>query len=93
MSHHFLTSGDADRNLHISTFDTIDKGIGNCAVNLFMDDELKIDASGCWVRKKAQESSESQLGSQSDSFNGLASSVYAKEDVDIAEKDETLIVW
>ena len=58
-----------------------------------MDDELKIDASGCWVWKKAQESSEPQLGSQSDSYNGVVSSVYAKDDINIVGKDETLIVW
>ena len=58
-----------------------------------MDDELKIDASGCWVRKTAQERSVSQLGSQSDNCNGLVYLFYGKDDVDIAIKDETLIVW
>ena len=54
-----------------------------------MDGELEIDASGCWVRKKAQEIIEAQLDSQSYNYNRLVYSFYTNDDVDITEKSET----
>ena len=57
-----------------------------------MDDELKMDASGCWVRKNAQVTSETPLCSQSEHYNRLPYSLDAKDTVDIDKEDEVLII-
>ena len=58
-----------------------------------MDGELKMDASGCWVRRNAQVISETPLRSHSEHYNRVACSLDGKEDVDNGEKDEVLITW
>ena len=47
-----------------------------------MDDEVEMDASGCWVMKNAQAISETPLRSQSEQYNRLAYSLDARDDVD-----------
>ena len=58
-----------------------------------MDGELKMDASGCWVRRNAQVISETPLRSHSEHYNRVACSLDVKEDVDNGEQDEVLITW
>ena len=58
-----------------------------------MDDELEIDASGCWVRKNAQVISETPLRSHNEHYNRLAYSLDARDDVDDGKKDGVLIIW
>ena len=53
-----------------------------------MDDELEMDASGCWVRKNAQVMSETPLRSQSEHYNRLAYSLDATDTVDNDKRDE-----
>ena len=57
-----------------------------------MDDELKMDASGCWIRKNAQVISELPLRSDSEHYNRLAYSLDAKYTVDTDKQDEVLII-
>ena len=57
-----------------------------------MDDELEMDASGCWVRKNAQVISETPLRSQSERYNRLANSRDAKRTVDNDKQDDVLII-
>ena len=57
-----------------------------------MDDELEMDASGCWVRKNAQVISETPLRSQTEQYNRLAYSLYAKDTVDNDQQDDVLII-
>ena len=47
-----------------------------------MDDELKMDASGCWVLRNAQGISETPLSSHSELYNRPALSIDVKDDVD-----------
>ena len=56
-----------------------------------MDDELEMDASGCWIRKNAQVLSETPLRSQCERYNRLDHSHNAKGDVGNDEPDETMI--
>ena len=58
-----------------------------------MDDELKMDASGCWVRRNAQVISETPLRSHCEHYNKLACSLDVKEDVENGKQDELLIIW
>ena len=53
-----------------------------------MDDEVEMDASGCWVMKNAQVISETPLRSQSEHYNRLAYSPDARETVDNHKRDE-----
>lgn len=57
-----------------------------------MDDELKMDASGCWVLKNAQMISETPLRSHSEHYNRLTFSLDVKDDVDNDKQDEVLII-
>ncbi len=57
-----------------------------------MDDELKMDASGCWVRKNARVISENPLCSQSQQYNRLAYSLDAEDNVDNDYQDDVLII-
>ena len=57
-----------------------------------MDDELEMDASGCWVRKNAQVISETPLRSHSENYNRLVYSLDAKHNVDNGKQDEVLII-
>ena len=50
------------------------------AVILGMDDELEMDASGCWVRKNAKVISETPLRSSNEQYNRLAYSLDVKDD-------------
>ena len=58
-----------------------------------MDDELEMDASGCWVRKNAQVISATPLSSYNEHYNRLAYSLNVKDDVDNDKQDEVLITW
>ena len=58
-----------------------------------MDDELEMDASGCWVRKNAQVISETPLRSYNEQYNRLAYSLDVKDDADHDKQDEVLIIW
>ena len=58
-----------------------------------MDDELKMDLSGCWVRKNAQVISETPLRSHCEHYNRLAYSFDAKDTVDNDKQDEVFIIW
>ena len=58
-----------------------------------MDDELEMDASGCWVRKNAKVISETPLRSYSIQYNRLAYSLDVKDDADNDKQDEVLIIW
>ena len=53
-----------------------------------MDDELEMDASGCWVRKNTQVMSETPLRSHSEHYNRLAYSLDAIDAVDNDKRDE-----
>ena len=53
-----------------------------------MDDELEMDASGCWIRKNAQLISETPLRSDKEHYNRLAYSLDARETVDNDKRDE-----
>ena len=57
-----------------------------------MDDELKIDASGCWVRKNAQVIGETPLRSHSENYSRLVQSLDAKVNIDDDEHHEVLFV-
>ena len=56
-----------------------------------MDDELEMDASGCWVRKNAQVISETPLLLQTEQYNRLAYSFEAKDTVDDDQLTKTVI--
>ena len=58
-----------------------------------MDDELEMDASGCWVRKNAQVISETPLRSYNEQYNRLAYSLDVNDDADNDKQDEVLIIW
>ena len=58
-----------------------------------MDDELEMDASGCWVRKNARVISETPLRLQSEHYKRLAYSLDAKDTVDNNKQDEISIIW
>ena len=58
-----------------------------------MDDEVEMDASGCWVRRNAQVISETPLRSHSEHYNRLAYSLDTKDNVDNDKQDEVLIIW
>ena len=58
-----------------------------------MDDEVEMDASGCWVMKNAQAISETPLRSHSEHYNRLAYSLDARDAVDNHKQDEALIIW
>ena len=58
-----------------------------------MDDELEMDASGCWVLRNAQVISEKPLRSHSEHYNRLALSPDVKDDVDDDKQDEVIIIW
>ena len=62
----------------------------NHAVICCMDDEIKIDASGCWVRKNAQIISATPLSSQSEHYNILASLFDVKDTIVNDKKEEVL---
>ena len=53
-----------------------------------MDDELEMDASGCWVRKSAQVISETPLRSQTEQYNRLVYVLDAKDTVDNDRQDD-----
>ena len=55
-----------------------------------MDDELEMDASGCWVRKNAQVISETPLRSQTEQYNRLVYALDAKDTVDNDRQDDIL---
>tara|TARA_B100000989_G_scaffold253127_1_gene201475 strand:+ start:295 stop:471 length:177 start_codon:yes stop_codon:yes gene_type:complete len=57
-----------------------------------MDDELEIDASGCWVRKNAQVFSESPLRSQSEQYKKLVYSTNANDNIDHDKQNDILII-
>ena len=57
-----------------------------------MDDEVEMDASGCWVMKNAQLISETPLRSQSEQYNRLAYSLEAKDTVNDDKQDDVLII-
>ena len=57
-----------------------------------MDDELEMDASGCWVRKNAQVISEAPLRSQSEQYSRLVYSPDNKDTVDNDKRDDILII-
>ncbi len=57
-----------------------------------MDDELEMDASGCWIRKNAQLISETPLRSDKEHYNRLAWSPDVKDNVDGGEQDEIIII-
>ena len=58
-----------------------------------MDDQLEMDASGCWVLRKAQVISEIPLRSNGEHYNRLAYSLDVKDNVDNDKQDEFLIIW
>ena len=58
-----------------------------------MDDELKMDASGCWVRKNAQVIGETPLRSHSENYNRLVKRLDDKDTVATDKQDEVLIIW
>ena len=58
-----------------------------------MDDELEMDASGCWVRKNAQVISETPLRSYDEQYNRLARSLDVNDDADNDKQNEVLIIW
>ena len=58
-----------------------------------MDDELKMDASGCWVRKNAQLLSETPLRLYNEQYDRLAYSLDVKDDAGNEKQDEVLIIW
>ena len=58
-----------------------------------MDDELEMDASGCWVRKNARLHSDVPLISCRESYNNLARSLDSKDTVEYDKKDEVLFNW
>ena len=58
-----------------------------------MDDELEMDASGCWVRKNAQVISETPLRSYNEQYNRLAYFLDVTDDADNDKQDEVLIIW
>ena len=53
-----------------------------------MDDEVEMDASGCWVMKNAQLISETPLRAHRDHYNRLAYSLDAIDAVDNDKRDE-----
>ena len=53
-----------------------------------MDDELEIDASGCWVLRNAKVISETPLRSHSEHYNRLVFSLDVKDDVDNGKEDK-----
>ena len=53
-----------------------------------MDDEVEMDASGCWVMKNAQVISETPLRLQSEHYNRFAHSPDARGTVDNDRRDE-----
>jgi len=53
-----------------------------------MDDEVEMDASGCWVMKNAQVISEASLRLHSERYNRLAYSPDASDPVDNDKRDE-----
>ena len=55
-----------------------------------MDDELKMDASGCWIRKNAQVISEAPLRSHSVHYNSLVGVSNPKDNVDNDEQEKFL---
>ena len=55
---------------------------------LCMDDEVEMDASGCWVMKNAQVISETPLRLQSEHYNRFAHSPDARGTVDNDRRDE-----
>ena len=57
-----------------------------------MDDELEMDASGCWVLKNAQVISETPLRSDSERYNRLVYSLDATDDADSSKQDEVSII-
>ena len=58
-----------------------------------MDDELKMDASGCWVRKNAQVIGETPLRSHSENYSRLVYSLDTKDNIDDDPHDEVFFVW
>ena len=58
-----------------------------------MDDLLEMDASGCWVRKRAQLISETPLRLHREHYNRFACSPETKDAVDNVEQDEDSIIW
>ena len=58
-----------------------------------MDDELEMDASGCWIRKNAKVISETPLRSYNEQYNRLAYVLDVKNDSDNDKQDEVLIIW
>ena len=58
-----------------------------------MDEELEMDASGCWVRRYARVINETTLRSESEQYKGLVYSLDAKDTVDNEEQDDVLIIW
>lgn len=57
-----------------------------------MDDQLEMDASGCWVLRKAQVISKTPLHSDCKHYNRQAYSRDVKDNVDNDEQDEFLII-
>ena len=58
-----------------------------------MDDELEMDASGCWVRKNAQVISQTPLRSHNEHYDRLSHSLDVRDYVDNDNQDEVLIIW
>ena len=53
-----------------------------------MDDEVEMDASGCWVMKNAQMINKTPLRSQSEHYNRWAYSPDARDTVDNDKRGE-----
>ena len=58
-----------------------------------MDDELEMDASGCWVYRNTQVISKTPLRSHREHYNKIFYSLDAKNDFDNDKQTEVLIVW
>ena len=58
-----------------------------------MDDELEMDASGCWVLRNAKVISETPLRSHNEYYDRLAYSLDVKDEIHNDKQDEVLIIW
>ena len=58
-----------------------------------MDDEVEMDASGCWVMKNAQVISDTPLRSCSEHYNRFAYYLDARDDIDNEKQDVVSIIW
>ena len=58
-----------------------------------MNDEVKMDASGCWVWKNAQVIRETLLPSHGGYYGSVAYSLDARNTADDDKQDEALLTW